>query len=74
VLLGGIAERMRVLVAETRIHGSAGDFRVTASVGVAALRPDDTPESLLVRADERMRASKDAGKNRVTREPLPRTG
>ena len=41
------------------------DLRVTLSVGVAQLRPDDTPDSLLRTADDRMYEAKSAGKNRV---------
>jgi diguanylate cyclase (GGDEF)-like protein/PAS domain S-box-containing protein len=74
VLLGRIAERMRMLVAETHVHASTGEFQVTASAGAVALHPGDTIESLLERADVLMRASKVGGKNRVSREALPRAG
>jgi diguanylate cyclase len=39
--------------------------RITASVGVAAFRPDDTPGSLIERADRCLYAAKHAGRNRV---------
>ncbi|MDR1164687.1 MAG: GGDEF domain-containing protein [Deltaproteobacteria bacterium] len=43
-------------------------IRVTISVGVAAARPEDTPTSLLARADQALYASKENGRNRVTAE------
>jgi diguanylate cyclase len=39
--------------------------RVTLSVGVAALGPGDTPQSLLERADVCLYAAKRSGRNRV---------
>jgi PleD family two-component response regulator len=36
------------------------------SIGATLLRPDDTPESFVGRADKLMYKSKDAGSNRVT--------
>jgi diguanylate cyclase (GGDEF)-like protein len=41
-------------------------IRVTASLGLAVLRPGETLEQLLHRADGAMYASKAAGRNRVT--------
>ena len=41
------------------------DLCVTLSLGVAQLQPDDTPDSLLRSADDRMYEAKGAGKNRV---------
>jgi len=38
---------------------------VTISVGVAALGPDDTPQSLIERADVCLYAAKRSGRNRV---------
>ena len=42
--------------------------RVTASFGVAQLRPDDTPNSLIERADRGLYAAKHAGRNTVISE------
>ena len=42
--------------------------RITASFGVAQLRPDDTPNSLIERADRGLYAAKRAGRNTVISE------
>ena len=42
--------------------------RITASFGVAAFRPSDTPSSLLERADRCLYAAKHAGRNKVVSE------
>ncbi|KUM04614.1 GGDEF domain-containing protein [Chromobacterium subtsugae] len=57
-----LAESIRQLLKET-------DFapvpQVTASIGVATLSDDDTPDSLVHRADMYLYAAKQAGRNRV---------
>jgi diguanylate cyclase len=45
--------------------------RVTISVGVAALRPDDTPQTLIERADACLYAAKRNGRNQVVGESDP---
>jgi diguanylate cyclase len=45
--------------------------RVTISIGVALLRPTDTPQSLIERADECLYAAKRNGRNRVICEVDP---
>ncbi|MGY2047001.1 GGDEF domain-containing protein [Methylobacterium sp. JK268] len=63
-----LAERIRSSVmGRELVKRSTGESlgRVTVSVGVAALRPDDTAVSLLERADQCMFAAKRAGRNRV---------
>jgi diguanylate cyclase len=44
---------------------------VTISVGVAALRPDDTPQTLIERADACLYAAKRNGRNQVVGESDP---
>jgi diguanylate cyclase (GGDEF)-like protein len=40
-------------------------IKITASLGVGALRDDDTVETFIKRADEAMYKAKDNGRNRV---------
>lgn len=63
-----IAERIRinVEVAPFRILGGQESLPVTVSIGVAATRgSDETPESLLKRADDGVYEAKSSGRNRV---------
>jgi diguanylate cyclase (GGDEF)-like protein/PAS domain S-box-containing protein len=64
--LAVIAERLRALVASSPVAAGGARIAVTVSVGAASARPDDTPESLLARADALMYEAKLAGRNRVT--------
>jgi hemerythrin-like metal-binding protein len=57
-----LAEKLRVLMAATSL-GPAG--AVTGSFGVAELRPGDTCETLLKRADEAAYRAKHQGRNQV---------
>ncbi len=60
------AEKVRRRIEETEFQAVNGaPLRVTASIGVAELEPDDTPESLLARADQAMYRAKHDGRNRV---------
>jgi hemerythrin-like metal-binding protein len=58
-----LAEKLRALIAETPL-GPAG--LVTGSFGVAELRPGETAEALLARADQALYSAKTGGRNRVT--------
>lgn len=63
-----IAERIRINVEVTpfRILGGQESLPVTVSIGVAATRgSDETPESLLKRADDGVYEAKSSGRNRV---------
>lgn len=75
--LGGgmiVAENIRNMIASKDLkHKSSGTSygQITVSIGVAAFRKDqDTPQSLLKRADAALYRSKAAGRNRVTQENL----
>lgn len=61
-----IAERIRHLVRNTVITHEGRDLYATMSIGVTVLRPGDTLERLVGRADMLMYKSKKAGKDRVT--------
>ncbi|WP_281746437.1 sensor domain-containing diguanylate cyclase [Thermanaerovibrio acidaminovorans] len=60
------AERLRLLVSATWVTLGDREVNVTVSGGATMARPEDTPESLLDRADSLMYRSKEAGRNRIT--------
>ena len=74
--LGGgmiVAEAIRKSIASKELkRRSTGENygQITVSIGVAALRDADGPESLVKRADEALYRSKKSGRNRVTQENL----
>lgn len=62
-----LSERLRVAVEQTPLH-RIPELRVTVSIGVACLLPDDDDAySLLERADKAMYRAKRGGRNRVVR-------
>lgn len=61
----GAAERLRRKIADHDWYRTAPDLRVTVSIGVAELRPDETVEAWVRRADAAMYRAKATGKNRV---------
>ncbi len=64
----GIAERLRAALPE-----STGDYRVTASMGLARFEPSvDDPDLLVQRADAALYESKHNGRNRITIAEDPR--
>ncbi len=65
-MLHGIAERLRELVAQSRVEAGSGGLSVTVSMGGTLGLPADTIATLVKRADELMYASKNTGRNRVT--------
>lgn len=60
-----VAERCRSLVSQTRIARPSGALNVTISVGGTVAQSNDTPESLLQRADSVMYGSKAQGRDRA---------
>jgi diguanylate cyclase (GGDEF)-like protein/PAS domain S-box-containing protein len=65
-VLGRVAERLRVFVEQTFVLVEDRQVQVTASLGATLATPDDTPHTIMQRADALMYASKMAGKNIVT--------
>jgi diguanylate cyclase (GGDEF)-like protein/PAS domain S-box-containing protein len=63
-----IAERLRALVESSWVSLADCSFHVTISLGVTLARLQDSPETLIQRADGLMYRSKVAGRNRLTYE------
>jgi diguanylate cyclase (GGDEF)-like protein/PAS domain S-box-containing protein len=64
--LNSVAERMRALVAQSRLPRNGDNITVTVSVGATLVLPGDDSESLIMRADQGMYHSKILGRNQVT--------
>jgi diguanylate cyclase (GGDEF)-like protein len=61
-----VGEALRAAVADEPIDTRGGPVTVTISVGVAVRRgPEETPDTLLGRADAGLYAAKQGGRNRV---------
>lgn len=60
-----LAERLCVTLAAGQVSGDNATIQVTASIGVAELRPDDDLDTLYARADSALYAAKQGGRNRV---------
>lgn len=58
----GVSEKIRSLIEVQEFHGAG---RVTCSIGITEVSPDDTIQSAIERADSAMYAAKDAGRNRT---------
>jgi diguanylate cyclase (GGDEF)-like protein len=59
-------DRLRAIVAELDWSAFSPGMRVTISAGVATLRPNETSDNFLARADNALYASKAQGRNRIT--------
>jgi diguanylate cyclase (GGDEF)-like protein len=60
-----ILERLREIIADLDWSAFSAGMRVTISAGVATLKADETPDTLLARADSRLYAAKARGRNRI---------
>jgi len=58
-------DRLRLIIADLDWSAFSQGMRVTVSAGVATLRPDETPESFLPRADHALYEAKARGRNRI---------
>ena len=63
-------ERLRLMVADLDWLAISPNLVVTMSAGLAAVRRDDTADSLLARADSALYRAKDAGRNCVIADSL----
>jgi diguanylate cyclase (GGDEF)-like protein/PAS domain S-box-containing protein len=66
VNLREIAEKLRNLVERSHLQLANNEIGVTASIGATLAQANDTPETIVTRADQLMYKSKKAGKNQVT--------
>jgi diguanylate cyclase (GGDEF)-like protein len=65
-----LAQRLRALVTRSDVPlDDGGSIQLTVSVGLAVARSDDSPASLVARADAALYRSKADGRNRVTLTP-----
>jgi diguanylate cyclase (GGDEF)-like protein/PAS domain S-box-containing protein len=60
-----IGNKLRVLVARSRLSTPQGDIQVTVSLGATLVRKVDNPDSLLKRADQLLYQARNGGRNRV---------
>lgn len=61
-----VARKLCHLVEKSRFTAGKDAIRVTVSIGATLVRPEDTTETLVKRADRLMYRSKAAGRNRFT--------
>jgi diguanylate cyclase (GGDEF)-like protein len=59
-------DRLRTIIAELDWSAFSPGMTVTISAGVATLRPNETPDTFLARADRALYAAKARGRNRIT--------
>ena len=64
--LATVAARLCHLVEKSTLQLGETTISVTVSIGATEARPEDTPETLIARADGLLLASKEAGRNRAT--------
>jgi PleD family two-component response regulator len=64
--LGDLAERCRLLIAQSSVITESSRVSVTASIGATVLTHSDSAESVIGRVDELMYQSKHAGGDRTT--------
>jgi len=68
-----IAEKIRVSLAGSRLkkkNSSESIGQITVSIGISELKPDDTAENFIVRADNALYKAKETGRNKVVVEAV----
>jgi diguanylate cyclase (GGDEF)-like protein len=58
-------DRLRMIIAELDWSAFSPGMQVTISAGVATLKPNETPDMFLARADSALYAAKGRGRNRI---------
>jgi diguanylate cyclase (GGDEF)-like protein len=58
-------DRLRAIIADLDWSTFSHSMTVTISAGVVALQPNETPDSVLARADAALYRAKDMGRNRI---------
>lgn len=64
--LGAIGDRLIEAVRALRIDYQGNILQITCSIGLTVCRPDDSPETVLNRADRALYHAKQAGRDRIT--------
>jgi diguanylate cyclase len=59
-------DRLRAIIAELEWSAFSPGLKVTMSAGVATLKPNETSDLFLARADSALYAAKAQGRNRIT--------
>ena len=60
-----ILDRLRAIIADLDWSAFSPGMRITISAGIATLKPDESPDTLLARADRALYAAKARGRNRI---------
>jgi diguanylate cyclase (GGDEF)-like protein len=60
-----ILDRLRGIIADLDWSAFSTGMRVTISAGVTPLKPDETPDTFLARADAALYLAKARGRNRI---------
>jgi diguanylate cyclase len=60
-------DRLRAIISDLDWSAFSPGMKVTISAGVATLKPNETPDTFLARADSALYAAKARGRNRITR-------
>jgi diguanylate cyclase (GGDEF)-like protein len=60
-------DRLRAIISDLDWSAFSSSMKVTISAGVATLKPNETPDTFLARADSALYAAKARGRNRITR-------
>lgn len=71
-LAGDVAERGMTAVRNLEVHWDGADepIRITASMGLARLRPGETAAAWVERADRALYRAKDGGRDRIELDPV----